>query len=377
MSVWVDDRWHRKDGSRSNDYGVRLRWRVRWRISRTAMRSKCFERKADAERYRQDLELRQRHGDSLDPRAGDVTFGDLAAKWLDGMRPPMTTLGTYTRYDTSLRCQVSPTFRDVPISRIGHSDVTTWVADLAASGLSRSTILKAYLNLNQVLDFAVADGLVPRNRTRKVKMPPETPKPKKHYLSDDELVRLAYASTAPEHILLLGYCGMRFGESIALDVRDLDFDAGRIEIRKSWSEVSGHLVPGSTKTHRRRSVPMPATIAEMLRDHTRGRSGLVFPNSEGGVIRPRNWRTRVLDKAVAVTDLGPFTPHDLRHTAVSIAVSAGANIRVIAEMVGHKDPSVTLDEYAELFSSDLDQLAVSLDTRLTAALDRQPRLRVV
>lgn len=341
------------------------------------MRSKCFERKADAERYRQDLELRERQGDSLDPRAGDIPFGDIASRWLDGMRPPMTTLGTYTRYDTSLRCQVYPTFQNVPISRISHSDVQTWVTDLAASGLSRSTILKAYLNLNQVLDYAVADGMIPRVKTRKVKMPPETPKPRKHYLTDADLVRLAYASTAPEHILMLGYCGMRFGESIALDVRDLDFQARRIEIRKSWSEVKGHLTPGSTKTHRRRSVPMPATIAEMLREHTRGRTGLVFSDSEGGVIRPRNWRTRVLDKAVAATGLGPFTPHDLRHTAVSIAVSAGANIRVIAEMVGHKDPSVTLDEYAELFTDDLDALAVVLDTRLLSALKDQPRLRVV
>lgn len=377
MSVWIDDRWHRKDGSRAAEYGVQLRWRVRWRISRSRMRSKCFERKGDAERLRLDLQVRQRQGDSMDPRAGEIRFEDLAARWLAGIRPPMTTVGTWTRYDTSLRCQVFPRFGNVPISRIAHSDVKDWVADLASSGLSRSTILKAYLNLNQILDLAVADGLIPRNRARKVKMPAESPKPRKHYLTDDELISLAYASTAPEHILLLGYCGLRFGESIGLDIRDLDFDRLRIEVRRSWSEVGGHLVPGSTKTHRRRSVPMPATLAGMLDSFTHGRAGLVFPDSTGNVIRPRNWRIRVLDKAVAATGLGPFTPHDLRHTAVSIAVSAGANIRVIAEMVGHKDPSVTLNEYAELFSNDLDALSSTLDSRMTTALDRNRRLRVV
>jgi integrase len=58
-----------------------------------------------------------------------------------------------------------------------------------------------------------------------------------------------------------------------------------------------------------------------------------------------------------------ITPHDLRHTCASLAVSAGVNVLALARMLGHKDPSVTLRVYADLFDTDLDAVAVSLHAR--------------
>ena len=57
-----------------------------------------------------------------------------------------------------------------------------------------------------------------------------------------------------------------------------------------------------------------------------------------------------------------MTPHDLRHTAASLAVSAGVNVLALARMLGHKDPSVTLRVYADLFDTDLDAVAITLDS---------------
>lgn len=57
------------------------------------------------------------------------------------------------------------------------------------------------------------------------------------------------------------------------------------------------------------------------------------------------------------------TPHDLRHTCASLAVSAGVNVLALARMLGHKDPSVTLRVYADLFDDDLDAVAVTLHSR--------------
>lgn len=58
-----------------------------------------------------------------------------------------------------------------------------------------------------------------------------------------------------------------------------------------------------------------------------------------------------------------ITPHDLRHTCASLAVSAGVNVLALARMLGHKDPSVTLRVYADLFDDDLDAVAVTLHSR--------------
>lgn len=64
-----------------------------------------------------------------------------------------------------------------------------------------------------------------------------------------------------------------------------------------------------------------------------------------------------------------MTPHDLRHTAASLAVSAGANVKVLQRMLGHKSAAMTLDTYADLFDDDLDNVATLLGARATSAAD--------
>jgi site-specific recombinase XerD len=70
----------------------------------------------------------------------------------------------------------------------------------------------------------------------------------------------------------------------------------------------------------------------------------------------------------SLKDFPKITPNDLRHTAASLAVSAGANVLALARMLGHEDPSLTLRTYADLFDSDLDAFADVLDQHRTAAL---------
>ena len=65
------------------------------------------------------------------------------------------------------------------------------------------------------------------------------------------------------------------------------------------------------------------------------------------------WWERALDAAVVEW----MTPHDLRHTAASLAVSAGANVKAVQRMLGHKSAAMTLDTYADLFDDDLADVA--------------------
>jgi integrase len=62
-----------------------------------------------------------------------------------------------------------------------------------------------------------------------------------------------------------------------------------------------------------------------------------------------------------------ITPHDLRHTAASLAVSAGANMKAVQRMLGHAKASMTLDVYADLFDDDLDGVASRLDAAIKTA----------
>jgi integrase len=88
---------------------------------------------------------------------------------------------------------------------------------------------------------------------------------------------------------------------------------------------------------------------------------LVFTGPSGGVLRINNWRPRVFDRACAAAGIEGLTPQDLRHTAASLAISAGANVKAVQRMLRHASASMTLDVYAGLFGDDLDAVADRLD----------------
>jgi integrase len=105
------------------------------------------------------------------------------------------------------------------------------------------------------------------------------------------------------------------------------------------------------------------------------RNALVFTDMRGGVLRNSNWRARVFALAVAACQesdesFPSITPHDLRHTAASLAISAGANVKAVQRMLGHAKASMTLDVYADLFDTDLDAVAVELDAAIRAVAGR-------
>jgi integrase len=105
---------------------------------------------------------------------------------------------------------------------------------------------------------------------------------------------------------------------------------------------------GTPKAWERRPVPFPAALADDLAALmvVKGRDDLVFTDSRGGVLRNSNWRTRVFEPAVAkckspTSRFLPSPPHDLLHTAASLAVSAGANVKAVQRMLGHAKASMT------------------------------------
>ena len=94
---------------------------------------------------------------------------------------------------------------------------------------------------------------------------------------------------------------------------------------------------------------------------------LLFTSPNGTALRIGNWRRRVWDPAVAAACVAPLTPHDLRHTAASLAIASGGTVKHVQRMLGHKDAAMTLNVYAALFEDDLDSVAERLDQALLEA----------
>lgn len=123
------------------------------------------------------------------------------------------------------------------------------------------------------------------------------------------------------------------------------------------------LVDRRTKNHTARTVPVPAFLARLLETEIADRDGgaLVFVSARGGGHLTLREARYTFQKAVAAVDgIDGVQLHDLRHTCASLAISAGANVKV-QRLLGHKTAVLTLDRYGHLFPDDLDAVADAFD----------------
>ncbi len=141
-----------------------------------------------------------------------------------------------------------------------------------------------------------------------------------------------------------------------LRVGDFDERRRRLMIRASVSVVGSSVVWTAPKTHRTREVSVPPSLVPALLSRAVGRpaDAVLFTSSNGQVLRLNNWRRRVFALACEGAAIAGLKPHDLRHTAASLAVRSGANVKVVQRMLGHASAAMTLDVYSGLFDDDLE-----------------------
>jgi integrase len=164
-------------------------------------------------------------------------------------------------------------------------------------------------------------------------------------------------------VLVLGYTGLRWGEAAALRVRRIDLLRGRIEVAESVTDVDGRMVYGPPKSHARRRVPVPRFLRDDLAVQLAGLGpdDLVFPSQAGTPLRVQNFRRSHFDRAATAAGLEGLVPHELRHTAASLAIASGASIKGVQSMLGHASAAMTLDRYGHLFGDELDAVAERMD----------------
>ena len=346
---------------------------VRWRDPAGQQHKRSFVRRSDAERHLTSVSHNLLTGGYVDPAAGRLTVGEYAGTWL--ARQVHLKPSTRATYAVLLRRHVLTTFGDLPLARVERSAVVAWIVDLAGSGLSASTIRQTHRVFYMILGSAVADGRIVRNVAAGVPLPrPRTSE--KRFLDHGQVSALADAAGPYAAVVrVLAYCGLRFGELAALRVGRVDLMRRRIEVVESATEVNGEMMFGTPKSSHRRSVPVPRSLVDELAVQCAGKAAdaFVFTAPEGGVLWLRNFRRRVFDPAAQAAGLAGLTPHELRHTAASLAVAAGANVKAVQRMLGHASAAMTLDVYAGLFDDDLDAVADRLDA---AARDSvAPRVR--
>lgn len=353
-------------------------WRARYRDAHGAEHARHFTRKIDAQSWLDSVTTALQTGLYVDPNKGKVTTADWARRWLDGqahLKP-----STRERYAGILREHILPRWADVQLIDVTHADVQGWITLLTAKR-SPASVRKIHRVFSLILKTAVKDGRLARNPAAEINLP--RPVSSEHrYLTHEEVEALAHACASPpaerskhgpKHvswneeyrlvILFLAYTGCRWGEMAALRVGSVDFLRRRAKIVEAVTLVRGVPTWGTPKGHERREVPLPPFLVDELAAHVAGKQPdeLLFTATKGGPLRSQIFQRAVLTRAAASIGLDCFHPHELRHTAASLAIAAGADVKVVQQMLGHKSATMTLDLYGHLFEHRLDEVGAAMD----------------
>ncbi|WP_327316788.1 site-specific integrase [Microbacterium timonense] len=362
------------------------RYRVRWRDDTThrQVEKRGFKTKRDAELFLARTEVARSDGSYTNPAAAKATVRELGTEWLRNKRHSLKA-SSYSSLETSWRVYVLPRWSDTRIGDIRASQVEQWIRELsegtaptsrtkssgvAGSPRSATVVYRALGVLAGILDTAVRDGRIPRNVARGAQnLPTKRSEKPRRYLTHEEVVSLAEAASTPTYrtlILVLAYCGLRWSEAIGMHVRDVNFERDRIQVNRAAVEVEGRIVVGAPKNWERRIVPFPEFLEAPLRElcDGKGPDDLVFTDPDGNHLRraktsvgTTSWFSAALERS----GIERLTPHDLRHTAASLAISSGANVKAVQRMLGHKSAAMTLDTYADMFEDDLADVAARMN----------------
>ena len=322
-----------------------------------------FRTKLEAQTYLATVDVSISANQYIDPNAARIRIGELGKVWLEDQAAVMKP-SPFHSLESSWRIHVEPAWGKVQVAAVRFSDVRAWVTELAAQR-SATTTIRSYGILAGILDVAVKDRRIAENPARGVKLPRKAKK-RRVYLSHDQVTLLASESSQPTLILFLAYTGLRWGEATGLRVRDVLLERRRVHVQENAVTVNGQIHVGTPKTHETRTVPYPEFLDANIRSaigHKRaaellfgdGQVHMRLPSSQSG------WFVGAVKRARRVDPSFPeLSPHDLRHTAASLAISAGANVKAVQRMLGHASAAMTLDTYADLFDDDLDNVADAL-----------------
>lgn len=338
-----------------------------------------FRTKREAQMFAATVEVSKAKGEFVAPKLGRVTVDELSAMWL-ARKSQATQPSHYRMLESAYRCHVRPRWGAIAVAEIDLLGIESWITAMVRGGSGATTVLRAHGVLSGILSDAVKGKRLAVNPAKGVENLPKREGRRHVYLSADDVHRLA--DECGEHrtlVLLLAYCGLRWGEAIGLRVHDVEFLRRRLSVHENAVQLGVSHAVGPTKGRKARSVPVPAFVLDELSVQCAGKSPveLVFPGRDGNYLpRPKSTRGW-FSAAVTRAEVQPVTPHDLRHSCASLAVSAGVNVLALQRMLGHASAKVTLDTYADLFDEDLDAVAESLHSRYSPSVRHNERAQNV
>lgn len=324
----------------------------------------------------------------IDTSDGKMPLSVWMESWLEGYAKPVVGPSTYAGYYSMTHHHVLPYFgktllRELTPHKIqmfyGHLS-TCKRADGREGTLSANSIKKVHMMLKMALNQAVYNGLIARNPSVNAQLPKVRPK-EMRVLSMDEQKKLEKVILASDNrnafgVYLCVSTGMRLGELLGLQWKDIDWDKQEINVRRTLGRYvdfkdgvpnGTKIVVGDTKTFSsRRRIPFTADTMEKLKEFKAKQDEAIFSagpayqngdflmaNDLGKHYEPRYYE-ELFYGLVEQAGLDKANFHCLRHTFATRCIEAGMDIYVL----GHTTPTTTLNRYGHLLP---DHRAASIE----------------
>ncbi|SNX61868.1 site-specific recombinase XerD [Streptomyces sp. TLI_55] len=296
--------------------------------------------------------------------------------WLDNVIKARRKLSTYDKYEAHVRLYLIPLLGAKRLESLGVADVRRFLVRLEKQ-TTAATAKESHRVLRSALSSACREELITRNVAKLVESPRTDNRELKPWSLDETLDFLAASRKDPLYaaFVLAIAMGLRRGEIVGLRWSDLDLDNRVLYVRQQTQRRRGVLYDDDPKSRRRRAVPLPALCIAPLRWHrmrqaaarakageTWQESAHVFTTRTGRPVEPRNvYRsfTRVAQSA----GLRVIRLHDARHGTATLLTAAGVAPRVVMEILGHSQISITMDVYTHVVQ-DTQREAMSHMDRL-------------
>jgi integrase len=336
---------------------------------------------AEARAKLSKLQAAQTAGQDLSQHA--ATVNQLVALWLARGLPPTVTDNTRDNYTTLLARHVQPALGTRKATTLTPDQFEAMLDSMAAAGYSARTMRLVLSLLRRICTFGQRRGILLRNPADLVN-PPAGPSAARSGLTLDQVRALLAASRSERLgnlIIVSLLLGLRPGEAAGLTwpALDLDRDPPRLRVEHSLRRTPTGMVLAPPKTTSSRptiALPPPCTRALQDQRHRQDAEAiaagsawhnpddLVFTTDVGTPLDPSNVR-RALDRIAATAGIDHLHPHVLRHAAASLLSDHEIPLERIADLLGHRSPTITADIYrhpiSELRTTHVDVMTQIAD----------------